>query len=64
MQEFEKEAHAAAREATARRTFEAMAKTDRPDIAVAILLQALDEWYEKGVIHGKRANAEMKPRHD
>lgn len=49
------EIHADAREATARQTFKAMTNTDRPDIAIAILLRAIDEWYEKGVTHGKRA---------
>lgn len=47
------EIHADAREASARQTFKAMTNTDRPDIAVAILLRAIDEWYEKGVAHGK-----------
>ena len=49
------EIHAAARETTARQTFKAMTKTDRPDIAIAILLRAIDDWYEKGLAHGKRA---------
>jgi hypothetical protein len=49
------EINADAREATARQTFKAMTNTDRPDIAIAILLRAIDEWYETGVDHGKRA---------
>lgn len=55
MTEFEKEVHAEARDATARQTFKAMTRTERPDIAVAILLRALDEWFEKGLILGKRS---------
>ena len=49
------EIHADAREATARQTFKAMTNTERPDIAIAILLHAIDDWYEKGVAHGERA---------
>jgi hypothetical protein len=30
-----------------------MAEADRPDVAIAILLRAIDDWYEKGLIHGK-----------
>lgn len=48
------EIHANAREATARQTFRAICAQDRPDIAVAILLRAIDEWYKKGLEHGKR----------
>ena len=53
MTDLEKEIHSDAREATARRTYAAMVKEQRPDIAIAILLRAIDEWYEKGVEHGK-----------
>lgn len=48
------EIHADAREATVRQTFKAMIKTDRSDIAIAILLRAIDEWYEKGLVQGKK----------
>ncbi len=54
MNDFEREIHANAREATARQTFKQISNQDRPDISVAIILQALDDWYEKGFIHGKR----------
>lgn len=55
MTELEKEIHADAREATARQTFKSITKTDRPDIAIAIILLAIDEWFEKGMIIGKRS---------
>jgi hypothetical protein len=45
--------HADAREATASHTFKAMTNACRPDIAKAILLRAIDDWYKKGVAHGK-----------
>ena len=54
MRDFEQEVHADAREATARQVFKQLCKQDRSDISVAIILQALDDWYEKGFIHGKR----------
>ena len=54
MNDFEREIHADAREATARQVFRQINKQERPDISVAIILQALDDWYEKGFIHGKR----------
>lgn len=54
MHAFEKEIHADAREATARQTFKAILNQDRPDVAVALILRAIDEWYEKGLLHGKR----------
>lgn len=55
MTDLEKEIHAAGREATARETFKAITKTDRPDIAVAILLRAIDDWFQKGLDIGKRS---------
>ena len=54
MREFEEEIHAEAREATARQTFKAIIKQERPDVAIALILRAIDEWYKKGLIHGKR----------
>lgn len=54
MTDLEKEVHSDAREATARRTYAAMVKEQRPDIAIAILLCAIDEWYAKGVDHGRK----------
>ncbi len=54
MNDFEREIHADAREATARQVFKQINKQDRSDISIAIILQALDDWYEKGFIHGKR----------
>lgn len=56
MTDAEKEIHTDAREATARQTFKVMTKTDRPDIAIAMLLRAIDEWFEKGMILGKGHN--------
>ena len=55
MKELERDIHAEARESTARQAFKAMTKTDRPDVAVAILLRVIDEWFEKGVTVGKRS---------
>jgi hypothetical protein len=52
MTDFEKEVHTDAREATARQTYRAMVREERPDIAIAILLRAIDEWYAKGIAHG------------
>jgi hypothetical protein len=54
MRDLEREIHEEAREATARQVYKAAINQERPDIAVAIILRALDEWYEKGVTHGKR----------
>lgn len=45
--------HADAREATARQTYKAVIKQKRPDIAVALILRALDDWYEKGKKRGE-----------
>lgn len=56
MKDFEKEIHADAREATARQVFKSICSQDRPDVAIAIILRALDDWYVKGFIHGKREN--------
>lgn len=53
--DLEREIHADAREATARQVYKAVAKQERPDIAVALILQALNDWYAKGLLHGKRA---------
>ena len=54
LNDLEKEIHANAREATARQTFKAICKQDRPDVAIALILQAIDDWYVKGVTHGKQ----------
>jgi Mg-chelatase subunit ChlI len=54
MNRLEEEIHLDAREATARQTYRALVRQDRPDIAVALILRAIDEWYGKGVIHGKQ----------
>jgi hypothetical protein len=48
----ENDIHADARESAARRVFRLLTKEERPDIAVAIILQALDIWYEKGYCLG------------
>lgn len=53
MRDIEKSIHADAREATARHTYKAVCAQDRPDIAISIILQAIDEWYEKGALHIK-----------
>lgn len=53
MTELEKSLYAEAREATARRILKAVVKQERPVIAVAIILRAIDDWYKKGVAHGK-----------
>ena len=52
MRDIEKKIHADAREAAARQTYRTMVKVERPDIAIAILLRAIDEWYKKGIVHG------------
>ena len=52
MDKITKEIHAEAREATARQTYKAIIKTDHQDIAIALILRAIDEWYQKGIIHG------------
>lgn len=54
MDDLQKEIHADAREATARQVYKAIAKQERPDLVVAIILRAIDDWYAKGVLHGKR----------
>jgi hypothetical protein len=46
------EIHADAREATARQVCKALAKQDCPDLAIAIVLMAIDDWYSKGLKHG------------
>ena len=46
------EIHANAREATARQTYRAICKQNRPDIAIALILLAIDDWYVKGIQHG------------
>ena len=53
MRKIEKEINADAREATARQTYKAVVSQERPDIAVAIILRSIDEWYEKGALHIK-----------
>lgn len=53
MNDIEKEIHSNAREARARQCFNAVQKQKRPDIAIAIILQAIDDWYEKGLLLGK-----------
>ena len=52
-QAFKEEIHADAREATARQVFKAILKEDRPNIKIALILQAIDDWYIKGLTHGK-----------
>jgi len=54
MNDLEREIHEEAMEATARQTYRAIAKTGRPDIAVALILRAIDEWYFKGMSIGAR----------
>ena len=49
-----KEIHRDAREATARRLYRSIKSIDRPDIAIATILIALDDWYEKGCKVGRR----------
>lgn len=56
MNDLQNEIHANAREATARQVYKAVAKQERPDIAVALILQAIDDWYAKGLLHGKRGD--------
>lgn len=41
--------HTDAREATARQVCRAIMNQERFDISVAIVLQALDDWYERGM---------------
>ena len=53
MLDIEKHIHADAREATARQTYKNVCSQERPDIAVAIILQAIDDWYDKGAAHIK-----------
>lgn len=53
MHDIGKHIHADAREATARQTYKAVCSQERPDIAVAIILQAIDDWYYKGAAHIK-----------
>lgn len=53
MHDIGKHIHADAREATARQTYKAVCSQERHDIAVAIILQAIDDWYYKGVAHIK-----------
>ena len=48
------EIHQDAREATARGVYRSIKSIDRPDIAIATILIALDDWYEKGCKVGKR----------
>ena len=48
------EIHQDAREATARRVYRSIKSIDRPDIAIATILIALDDWYEKGCKVGRR----------
>ena len=50
--DIEREILADAREATARHTYKAVCAQERPDIAIAIILRAIDEWYEKGLKQG------------
>jgi hypothetical protein len=52
MDQFEKEIHSDAREARARQVFNAISKQKRPDISIALILQAIDDWYYKGIKHG------------
>jgi len=47
------ELHADAREAMARQVYKAVSEQARPDIAVALILRALDDWYAKGLVHGR-----------
>lgn len=54
MNSFEAEIHAQAREATARQIFKSIIKEDRPDIIIALILRGIDDWYNKGVLHGAR----------
>lgn len=49
--DFRKKIHANAREATARQVYRAVIGQERPDIAIALILQALDDWYQKGLAH-------------
>ena len=53
------EIHDDAREATARQIFKAIQKQERPDIAIALILRGIDDWYAKGLLHGKR---KVRPR--
>lgn len=43
---------AEAREHSARKVFREITKENRPDIVVAIILRAIDGWYETGFIRG------------
>lgn len=52
MDDLEKEMHADAREATARQTYKAICKQDRPDVGVMLVLNAIEYWYKKGLEHG------------
>lgn len=54
MRETEKSIHTKAREATARQAYKAVLRQEHPDIAIAIILCAIDDWYQKGFEHGKR----------
>lgn len=45
--------HADAREATARQIFKAVQKQENANIAIALILQGLDDWYKKGVLNGR-----------
>lgn len=56
MTELEIEIHAQAREATARQIFRALQKQERSDISIALILRGIDDWYNKGVKHGKASN--------
>lgn len=46
--------HEDAREVTARHTYRALTKIDRPDVGVACIIRAIDEWYYKGLEHGRK----------
>ena len=41
------------REMDARKIFRALQSESRPDISVSIIAKAIDEWYMRGVMHGK-----------
>ena len=55
MTDAEKEIHARAIEATARQTLRAIFATDKSDLKLAILMLAINDWFEKGMLFGKRS---------
>ena len=60
MNSLKQQIHEDAREATARQTLKSVNANERPDIKVALILQAIDYWYQRGIEHGRNQQPVLK----